>query len=372
MKGKMTMTPKVNSILPPEMRGVMKITGYRGIGKSFLAAQADVPQNIAYFDFEQKGEGIHRQMNFGLYRALTREAKRGDPVDLYNVTMDAFANLEQDRYTVAVLDNISPLELAMNAEGRRGAREYAQEFGLNLKNILANRFGGTKSIVNFMISTRISNVLHARGVRLIIAVSHIGSRWGVGGPIPNKYREKGADRWQELSILSLVLIPGEFAPVPAALVQKEQLGLIAWDEMKQEHVIRRRLPWRIPKCTFAEIRRYLREPADLENPAPGEIPLDDETNPFSEKLSREQINLMTLALQKEQREQAELSTLDVASAAQASAAQPLPMPEIDDDTKATIVTMKNSGMSYKQIAEHADIRELGLTVPMVVKICKGE
>ena len=142
----------MKTILPSDMKGVMKITGYRGIGKSFLAAQADIPNNIAYFDYESKAEGMHHQLNFGLYRALNSEAEIGNPVDLYNISMDAFATLEKDRFTVVVLDNVSPLELAMNAEGRRGAKEYTQEFGLVLKNVMGGGFGGTKAIVNFMIS----------------------------------------------------------------------------------------------------------------------------------------------------------------------------------------------------------------------------
>lgn len=294
----------MNSILPSEMIGVMKISGYRGIGKSFLAAQADAPENIAFIDFEQKGLGIHRQLNFGMYKALTSEATVGDPISLYNLAMETFTTLEQDKFTVVILDNISPLERAMNAEGRRGAKEYSEEFGLNLKNVMRGSFGGTKPIVNFMISSRISNVLHNRGVKLIIAISHIKSQWGAGGPIPNKKRELGADRWQQLSILSLMLIPGEFAPCPAALVQKEQLGLLTWDAKKQEHTPQRRLPFRIPRCTFAEIRRYLREPANLIDPAPGEMPTVEESDPFSEKLSKEQIALMTLALKKQQRDEA--------------------------------------------------------------------
>ena len=138
----------MQSILSPEMRGVMFITGYRGIGKSFLAAQADAPDNIAFFDFENKGAGIHGQLNFGLYRALTQEATGGPP-QLYDVAMDAFSNLEQDRYSVAILDNISPLELALQAGARRNVREYIQQYGLNLSNVMAGRFGGLKSVVNY-------------------------------------------------------------------------------------------------------------------------------------------------------------------------------------------------------------------------------
>lgn len=362
------------SILPAEMQGTMKLSGYRGIGKSFLAAQADAPDNIAFIDYESKGQGIHRQLNFGMYRALTQEAKQGDPIDLYNLSMDTFANLEQDRFTVVVLDNISPLELAMNAEGRRGAEGYAKEFGLNLKNVKANRFGGTRPIVNFMISSRISNVLHSRGVRLIIAISHIKAQWGVGGPIPNKKRELGADRWQQLSILSLMLIPGEFAPVPAALVQKEQLGLLTWDAEKQEHIIQRRLPFRIPKCTFAEIRRYLREPANLADPAPGEMPTVEESDPFSEKLSKEQIALMTLALKKQERDEAADGALFGLEKPKKARKQPAPrnkpvLPDLKPEVIDAIRDMLNGDppQSPAQIAQR-----FGIKVPDVMRVKNAE
>jgi hypothetical protein len=293
--------PKVPSVLPPEMAGVMHITGYRGIGKSYLAAQADAPQNIAFFDFESKGKSIDSQLEFGLYRALTQESK--EPSGLFDVATLAFNGLKQDRYTVAVLDNTYWLELALQAGARRDVRHYCEEYGLNYKNVVANRFGGLRSVVNMMISDNVCGVLHNKGVRLIINTSHIKQRWGSGGPIPGKYRIKGADRWQELSILSLILFGAEHAPIPSALVQKEQLGLLEWSAEKGEHVIKRRLPFRIPRCTFAEIRRYLKEPADLKHPASGEMPAEEESAPFEERLSREQIALMKLMLEKEQREE---------------------------------------------------------------------
>lgn len=334
------------SILPSEMRGVMFITGYRGIGKSFLAAQADAPENIAFFDFESKGAGIHSQLGFGLYRALTQEATRG-PGQLYDVAMSTLDSLEQDKYTVAVLDNVSPLELALQAGARRNARQYAEEYGLNLKNMLAGRFGGFKPVVNHLISSRVCTTLHSKGIQLIVAISHISARWSTAGPIPNKYRMKGADRWQELSILTLALIPGEHAPIPAALVRKEQLGLIAWDG--EEHTTSSRLPIRIPKCTFAEIRRYLQEPASLNNPAQGEVPTIAERDPFDEQLNKEQITIMRLALEKERRE-----TIGIESVVTADT-------ELAERAKA----LKAQDESLPEIAE-----QLGIPVPEVAKLLK--
>lgn len=98
-------------------------------------------------------------------------------------------------------------------------------------------------------------------------------------------------------------MPGEYRPIPAALVQKEQLGLIAFNPETRQHEIRRRLPLRLPKATFAEIRRYLHVPADLTRPASGEVPTAAEVDPFSDKFSREQLEYMRLAAKIEANEE---------------------------------------------------------------------
>lgn len=351
------------------MQGVAFFSGYRGIGKSFLAAQADLPQNIVFLDYENKGEGIDSQLSFGVYRAVTQEAAdRGQgPLGIAQITMEIIKGLPQDEFTVLVLDNISPLELGLNAEAARNAETYARQYGLNFKNIQAGRFGGTKSIVNFLIGDKICSPAHSKGIRLVVATSHIKPRWGAAGPIPNKFNMKGADRWQELSILTLILIPGNRPPVPAALVQKEMLGIIGVpDDLTEDllqammdgevgHVVRRRLPVRVPECTFQRIKWYLKNPADLDRPADGEMPTEEESGPFAEKLSKEQIGYMRLALEQRQREEEE-----------------------DKEIEQMVLTQSTEPSSPSTLAELKKVVDLGalmektgLSLAQVVKDAKG-
>ena len=304
------------TILPPEMRGVMFITGYRGIGKSYLAAQADLPQNIAFFDFEQKGEGIDTNIGgFGLYRALTVEAKDDGSTVLYDHSMAAFNALPDQAYTVVVLDNVSPLEMSFNAEAVRNRNEYARRYGFQANFIRTGAWGQKGGVVNGMISN-LCTTLFGKGVKLVVATSHVKQRWSPGGvPIPGKFRYKGADRWQNLSILTLILGPGDNPPIPSAIVQKESSGnisinrnpspeeLIAMQRGEIGHTISRRLPKRLPEATFQKIRWYLSHPANFDDLAEDEQTKKSEVDAFDEKLSQEQLGYVTVATQAKMEEE---------------------------------------------------------------------
>lgn len=362
--------PEPVSILPDAFRGVMHVTGYRGIGKSMLAAQADFPANVAFLDYESKGEGIHTQLHFGLYRAVTQEVRDGAGV--WRLTGEVVEQMPPDCFTVLVLDNVQVLEAGAVAVVQAKPQEYAARYGLNVKNLLTGAYGGARGAVNFMISDLAARV-HEKGIHLIIAVSHIRPRFN----LPNKFDIKGADRWQELSVLSLVLVPGQFAPVPAALVRKEQLGTVEAVEaetLSAEHVeamlrgdedafnVQRRLPRRLPSATFAAIRRYLTNPADLSNPADGEMPTDEEMDPFIEKLNSDQLRFVTAAMEAENRQaraESEVeATLTAGTVAGAS----------DWKTREQMVEEARRLLLVegRSVAEAA--KESGLTVPEIIRL----
>jgi len=338
------------TILPPEMRGVMKVSGYRGIGKTSLLIQADIPDNVCFLDFEAKGEGFHNQLHFGFYKSMTSNADGPDA--LYDVVTNTIKDLEQDKYTVCIIDNGSPLELALQASARRNTVEYCQEYGLNIKNVRAGRFGGLRSVVNYLVSDQICGKLHSKGIELIGITHHSATRWGAGGPIPNKKRIKGADRWMELSILSVILVPGDFPPVPSGIIEKEQLSTISFNQETMKFTQVRRLPRRMPLCTFERIQWYLDNPANLENPAEGEAIVEDEYAVFDEKLNREQITIMRLALEKDRRENGSSRSSNIPAVLSKSLSP-----------KQVAIDMKKDGRSNLEIKN-----ETGLSVPEILKL----
>lgn len=343
----------MTSILPLEMNGVIFLTGKRGVGKSFLASQFENPKRVIFFDFEEKAEGIHQQLQFGKYVSVTRNAveKGGSPLVMWDIMASEIANIPQDAYTTAVIDNVSMLELALRAEASRNVKTYVKDYGLNLVNVESGRFGGLSSVINFLVSEKVCAPLRAKGVRAIVVTSHIKPRWGSNGIIPNKVTSKGADRWQELSILTLILVSAEHAPIPSAIVQKEQLGQIEYDATTGEFIVKRRLPYRIPRCTGSEIRGYLTSPADIHNPKSGESVDLQEFDPYREELSQEQIAFAIKMFEAQERE--ERLARDAEIEMQRS---------MHEEMKQKVAGMRANGDSLPQIAN-----ELGITVPEVAK-----
>ena len=292
------------TILSPDLQGVITVSGYRGLGKSTFASQADLPENIIFFDFENKGQMFHEQLNFGRYVSVSSIAHSA--LEAYAVIRSEIDGIKPDQYTVAVIDNVSLLEAALQAEVMENAVKYSKEYGVAASNIIKNAYGAMSGIVNNLIGDAICSRLHEKGVKLIIVTSHVKPVFQVD----NKFNIKGASRWQDLSILSLVLIDGDFPPIPSALVMKEQLASNSvQDDLTDEqvaqmmrgeipsHTTKRRLPYRLPKCDWQSIRHYLYHPADINNPAEGETPTLEETDPFSSKLSKEQIKVKLLQLE---------------------------------------------------------------------------
>jgi len=302
-----------NSILSPDMKGVMFVSGYRGKGKTFLAAHADFPQNIAFFDFDEgKAEGLHNQLGFGRYKPV----EENEPLERADMFLSLVENMPQDKFTVAIIDNVSPLEKALQAVVYRDAKKYSDIYGYTVNHILTDNFGKARGIANDLIGDAIAKPLHKKGIKLIIVTSHVKEKFNT----PGKMVIQGRDRWQDLSILTLILIDGDNPPIPSAIVQKEALGMISVADSEHDaimrgevasHIIVPRLPARLPEATWQTIRGYLYQAANLKNPTKGEKLIPQEVEPFSERLSKEQIAYQLGMMEKEKEERQNQIAVDL-------------------------------------------------------------
>lgn len=282
-----------DSILPRELTGVLTLSGTRNIGKTLLAIQSEVPSKILFIDMEEKSTGLDEQVQFGAYYPaisdfLGQRQGNFDASEFFGYFENLIKKVEKDKFTVCIIDNIAYLESAIEAR----IKKIPVAYGVTPEAAVSGKYGGIWGAVKTQISA-ICNILYSKGVKCIIMISHLVHPWAGGQPVLTKLKQVGKDRWFELAVLSLILVPGEHPLIPAALVTIDHTAKLKFNPEKGDYEIQRRLPLRLPTATFAEIRRYLREPADLMNPAPGERPTEEEIYPYSDKFTPAQ--LATLA-----------------------------------------------------------------------------
>lgn len=280
------------SILPAQAQNVCLITGFRGTGKSTFAATSDDPRNICFLDYESKGQGLHEQLGFGYYESIpdtvAAECGRLVPIEMFARTWQILEAIPKDRFTVLVLDNIGMLQTGMEAE----VKDKPARYGVDQQKALTGQYGGAWPGVKLIFST-ITSFARSKGIQLIVVISHLKGAWGEGKPLLGKFKTDGVDRIHELSTLSLVMLPGLTPPTPSALVMKEQMGEVKFQD--GEFTVKRKLPLKLPKATWKEIKRYLAEGCDFTNPKAGEVPTPDELDPFKPTFSREQLDAITRA-----------------------------------------------------------------------------
>jgi len=313
-------TLRDRSILPREASGLIRVSGPRGSGKSTFAATADWPGLIAFFDFESKGKGIEQAIerggkSFGLYRAINEECEGKPASAVFTLADQIVESFEQDAYTVLVLDNSAILQQGMTSWIIEHAAWAAKQYGYDAGKIVKNQFGQRGAAVNGLIGTFCAKA-HSKGVRAVIVITHRKAQWSGGVQLPGKWRLPGADRFDELSILSIMLAPPRESegtwPPPAALVLKQQFGTIEIDVdpltmtddeytafMNGEtgHKLAPKLPPRLYPATWQRIRAYLTNPPNYDELTESEQATAQEIGPYSSTMDKQQIAFVTLALQ---------------------------------------------------------------------------
>lgn len=272
------------SILNPHLYGVISVTGLYGVGKTTFSTTAERPELTAIIDFDLKFKAEAERLGFWYHSPdHTDDVFNVDFPKMVTWFKQALNDIPKE-VTVVVIDNAAPLE------GLLGyiVSQSPEKYGVNPSNARSGAYGGVNPGIG-RLWKNITLYLQKRGVKIIFVVSHVGSPWINGQPVPNRYRSKGNKALQEMSNLSVVLVR-EKSYIPAGIVLKEQFAQRAFGP--DGWTVRRVLPLRFPRATWKDILAYFDTPADFDNPRPGEVPTPQELEAYGEFFSTQQLEFI--------------------------------------------------------------------------------
>lgn len=261
--------------------------------------------------------------------------------------------LVKDKYEYLVIDTIEPIEagLAMWAEVNRelsgwsGARDHGK---LEVQAI--------RPLYDAMLES-----FAQRGIKHILLTSHLKQPWLNDKPIPGKVEPGGRlALLSRLSTMMLWLVPdvGNANGAPAAIVLKARKAQVEIDTEKDEWVIRKPLPQRIPSFSWTEVRRYEKEGCDRKNPQAGETITEAERDMISEMLNDAQMKLMVLGAEEEV-EKLKANQMPFMGTVESGDNG------VDPELVAKVLGLKAEGFNASQIAT-----QLGVSLPTVIKALK--
>lgn len=279
------------SIIPPDVKHLIFVTGHRGKGKTTFGLGVDDPNNILMLDYEAKGEGLAVPLGVGSYHSVLDDCVEVfgfgyRAIHIYQRTKQILEAMPQGRFTTLLLDNGGILQDACRAEVERAPRAY----GVDPEKAFSGAYGGAWPGVKFILKA-LFHLARSKGIEVIVVTFQPTGAWKDGKPLFNKFKTTDVGVWHEMSVLTLVLVDGlpEHVPAPSALVIKEQLAALTWNKETRTMDVQRRLPLKLPLASPSEVYRYLREPADLRHPKPGETPEQGEVDQWSVTFSKDQL-----------------------------------------------------------------------------------
>lgn len=273
---------------------IVVVTGPFGSGKStFTLGTGAAPERTLVIDFEKSQKSFAQQLPItyiDMQSILAERYPNGyKAINLYDETVEILDSVETGRFDVIVLDNASMLEDGLLAYVESHAGEFGHSNG-QYNSMSGLKWGDVKNKYAQLLTRWASKT------QMIFIVVHLRDKWAGNSIVKDAFgrpvqEPKGKET---LDMLSSMFLWMEIGPggVPAARVLKCRLDrkiFVADPDQAPADVPKRYLkelngepglvsvpilPLRLPKCTWAAIREYMRHPADLAHPKEGEMPSD--------------------------------------------------------------------------------------------------
>lgn len=285
------------TVIHPDFRGLNLVTGFRGSGKTSYGLKMDRPGNILMLDYEDKGELLAKPLGVGGYFQVMTEivTELGSKFELqavYDRTLQILEAVPKGRFTTLFIDNAQDLQDGC-AQVLRNNPDEAVRYGVRPENAISGAYGGAIPAVKHLVKN-ILHLVNGKQIQVVVVSFQLKGAWADKRPLFNQFKMTDVSVWHERSILTLVMVdplPWNF-PIPRALVMKEQLSRMEWDEEEKRTKQVRRLPMALPMAEPRFIYQYLDKGADFKFSAPGEGVTAEELAPFKPTFSKEQLFIL--------------------------------------------------------------------------------
>ena len=280
-----------DELWPLPIPKVTVVTGPYGCGKSTFAlgSGAEMEEHLVV-DFEKSQEGYSKQLPFtyvDVGSVMNAKYPNGyAPADLYSEVVPMIDAVPVGKYRILVLDNASPLEDAHAGQ----VDKFPTKYGLSPNQL--EKSGGLKwgAIKNLYFQ---NIVRWSSKFDMIFIIVQLRDKYSGNSVVKDEYGKavqepKGKETLEMLSSLFVWLTPGP-GGVPSANVLKCRIDKKIYvpdpenaPDIPKEYLAQLEgepglvsipvLPLRLPKCTWPAIRKYMKNPANLFSPLPGEVP----------------------------------------------------------------------------------------------------
>lgn len=273
---------------------IVIVTGGFGVGKStFTLGTGATPERTFVCDFEKSQKSFAAQLPLTY---VDMQARMGElypsgykMINLFKEICAVMDAIEPGKYDILVLDNASNLEDAITAYVEANPGEFGHS--TNQYNSMSGlKWADVKNKYQQLLTRWVSKA------RMIFIIVHLRDKWAGNSIIKDAFGKpvqepKGKETLDQLSSLFVWLEAGPGA-IPAARVLKCRMDRKVYvadpdtppDGIPAKYLAELHgepglvsipvLPLRLPKCTWPAIRDYMRNPADLSNPKPGEMPTE--------------------------------------------------------------------------------------------------
>ena len=238
----------------------IKIIGLAGkpdSGKTLWALSVD-PRNTLMFDFETSGATYHRSM--GVKRIdvpgmmLTKhEGRPYLPIDLFRYFYGAIKSVTPGKFSVIVLDTVSPLEIGLAEHVKASYRDYGFSTQAKFENTGGIFWGNANNFYEQLL------LYAATKCQTLVFTTHLRGVWKHGKPTTAK-EPKGKSVLDDLATIRILLDRPPNTKAPIGQITKGRLAQITLAEDGSVENILPVLPPQMDPCTPAALKAYIESP----------------------------------------------------------------------------------------------------------------